>query len=75
MAVLQDEFEFVVRDGLKLKDAINIDDGRSMNADEAYGIETIGKFIKGGAVKQASVLLPIRPQEPLHDRQSALACG
>jgi hypothetical protein len=41
MAVFQDEVEFAVRDGLKLKDAVNIDDGRSMNADEAHGFETI----------------------------------
>ncbi len=52
MAVLQDEFEFAVRDGLKLKDAVNIDDGRSMNTDEAHGIETIGELIEGRAVKQ-----------------------
>jgi hypothetical protein len=52
VAVLQDEVEFAVRDGLKLKDAVNIDNGRSMNADEAHGIETIGELIEGGSVKQ-----------------------
>jgi hypothetical protein len=42
VAVLQNEFELAVRNGLKLNDAVYIDDGRSMNADESHGIETSG---------------------------------
>ena len=39
VAVLQNEFELAVRNGLKLKDTVYVNDGRSMNADESHGIE------------------------------------
>jgi len=39
VAVLQNELELAVRNGLKLKDTVNINDGGSMNADESHGIE------------------------------------
>jgi len=42
VAVLQNDLELAVRNGLKLKNIVNIDDGRSMNADESHGIETSG---------------------------------
>jgi hypothetical protein len=40
-AVLQNELELAMRNGLKLNDAIYIEDRRSMNADESPGIETV----------------------------------
>jgi hypothetical protein len=39
VAVLQNDLELAVRNGLKLKDTVDIYDGRSMNADESHGIE------------------------------------
>src|SRR5262249_3653371 len=55
VAVLQDHFELAVRDGLKLDDAVDVDDRRSMNSDKAHWIDLIGKLVKGSPVEQ---LLP-----------------
>src|SRR5215467_4058133 len=55
VAVLQDHFELAVRDGLKLDDAVDVDDRRSMNSDKAHWIELVGKVVKRGPVEQ---LLP-----------------
>jgi hypothetical protein len=41
-AVLQYDLELAVRNGLKLKNTVYIDDGGSMNADESHGIEMSG---------------------------------
>jgi hypothetical protein len=42
VAVLQNELELAVRNGLKLKDAVYVNDGGSMNPDESHGIEMAG---------------------------------
>jgi hypothetical protein len=42
VAVLQNDLELAVRNGLKLKDTVDVDDGRPMNADESHGIEMAG---------------------------------
>jgi hypothetical protein len=52
VAVLQDDLELAMRNRLKLKNTLYIDDGGSMNADESHRIETSGKLVKCGSVEQ-----------------------
>ena len=42
VAVPQYDLELAVRNGLKLKDTVYVNDGGSMNADESHGIEMAG---------------------------------
>src|SRR5579864_5771793 len=52
VAVLQNEIELAVRNGLKLQDAIYVHDGGPMNADEPHGIETSGQLVQCSSVEQ-----------------------
>src|SRR5271169_991685 len=52
MPVLQNQLELAVRNGLKLKDTVYVNDGGSMNADESHGIEMAGELVQGGSVEQ-----------------------
>jgi hypothetical protein len=50
VAVLENELELAVRNGLKLEDTVYVNDGGSMNADESQGIKMAGQLVHCGAV-------------------------
>ena len=69
-AIFQDEFELAVRDGLELKYAVDIDDRRSMNADETHGVEAICEFIQERRDRGIPCLRRAGSHRRLHPRSS-----
>src|SRR5215475_3569473 len=50
--VFQDHFKFAVGDRLQSKDAFDIDDCRTMDADKTNRIKPLGKLVQRGAVQE-----------------------
>ena len=44
VATFENELKFTMRDGLKFQDAVDVDDNRSMNANETPWIEARSQF-------------------------------
>ena len=75
MTVLEHNVELAMRDCLKLKNALNVDNCGSMDADEARGIKPLRKVVESGAVEHLlaagmEVDIDTRALDPINIRYS-----